>query len=105
MNAVLLVTVNAVGIMAHHLGEKSQRESFINCRAYIGAKLQFQEQGQKLVCARFTRCFLKTAATYSFLSFLSNALFGRNDLTVKHKIGCEVSLLSLSYVLSSSSGV
>ena len=68
VNAVLLVTVNAVGIMAHHLGEKSQRESFINCRAYIGAKLQFQEQGQKLVCARFTRGFLKTVC-YVFLSF------------------------------------
>lgn len=46
---VLLVMVNAVGVLAHHVAEKSQRESFINCRAYIGAKLQFQEQGQKLV--------------------------------------------------------
>lgn len=49
MNMVLLVVVNAVGIMAHHVSEKAQRESFINCRASIGAKLEFQEQGQKLV--------------------------------------------------------
>lgn len=49
MNGVLFVIVNTVGIMAHHIGEKSQRESFINCRAYIGAKLESQEQGLKLV--------------------------------------------------------
>ena len=49
VNAVLFIVVNAVGIMAHHVSEKTQRESFINCRAYIGAKLESQEQGQKLV--------------------------------------------------------
>lgn len=35
--------------MAHHISEKTQRESFVNCRAYIGAKLESQEQGLKLV--------------------------------------------------------
>lgn len=49
VNTVLFAVVNSVGIMAHHVGEKTQRESFINCRAYIGAKLESQEQGHKLV--------------------------------------------------------
>lgn len=49
VNVVLLITANVVGLMARHIAEKHQRESFVRCRAYIGAKIQFQEQGQKLV--------------------------------------------------------
>jgi len=49
VNAVLLLVTNAVGILAHHISEKRQRQSFINCHAFFAARLEAQEQGMKLV--------------------------------------------------------
>ncbi|XP_067937013.1 adenylate cyclase type 6-like, partial [Watersipora subatra] len=85
VSGILFLAANGVGILAHHVGEKSQRESFINCRAYIGAKLQLQDEGQKLV----------KVAEMCLPKFLCHEVCA--DLTMYNSVVCPRQIFAKSY--------
>ena len=48
-NIIILVTVNLVGIFIHNLTEEGQRRAFLDTRDCIAAKLEMEDENEKLV--------------------------------------------------------
>lgn len=48
-NGVLFLSVNIAGIFIHYLTQRSQRKTFIDTRNCIAARLEIQEENEKLV--------------------------------------------------------
>ena len=48
-NIIILVTVNLVGIFIHNLTEEGQRRAFLDTRDCIAAKLEMEDENDKLV--------------------------------------------------------
>ena len=54
-NIIILVTVNLVGIFIHNLTEEGQRRAFLDTRDCIAAKLEMEDENEKLVSLRLWR--------------------------------------------------
>ena len=50
-NIIILVTVNLVGIFIHNLTEEGQRRAFLDTRDCIAARLEMEDENEKLVRA------------------------------------------------------
>ena len=48
-NIIILITVNLVGIFIHNLTEEGQRRAFLDTRDCIAAKLEMEDENEKLV--------------------------------------------------------
>ena len=48
-NIIILITVNLVGIFIHNLTEEGQRRAFLDTRDCIAAKLEMEDENDKLV--------------------------------------------------------
>ena len=48
-NIIILVTVNLVGIFIHNLTEEGQRRAFLDTRDCIAARLEMEDENEKLV--------------------------------------------------------
>ena len=48
-NIIILVTVNLVGIFIHNLTEEGQRRAFLDTRDCIAARLEMEDENDKLV--------------------------------------------------------
>ena len=48
-NLVILVAVNLVGIFIHNLTEEGQRRAFLDTRDCIAARLEMEDENEKLV--------------------------------------------------------
>ena len=48
-NILVLLTVNIVGIFIHNLTEEGQRRAFLDTRDCIAAKLEMEDENEKLV--------------------------------------------------------
>ena len=48
-NIIILVTVNLVGMFIHNLTEEGQRRAFLDTRDCIAAKLEMEDENEKLV--------------------------------------------------------
>ena len=63
-NIIILVSVNLVGIFIHNLTEEGQRRAFLDTRDCIAARLEMEDENEKLVSTFF--CFF-SSNKYSFL--------------------------------------
>ena len=54
-NIIILVTVNLVGIFIHNLTEEGQRRAFLDTRDCIAAKLEMEDENEKLVSLKLER--------------------------------------------------
>lgn len=54
-NIIILVTVNLVGIFIHNLTEEGQRRAFLDTRDCIAAKLEMEDENEKLVSLKLWR--------------------------------------------------
>ena len=52
-NIIILVTVNLVGIFIHNLTEEGQRRAFLDTRDCIAARLEMEDENEKLVIICF----------------------------------------------------
>ena len=48
-NIVVFISVNTAGVWLHHLMESAQRKTFLDTRNCIAAKLQMEDENEKLV--------------------------------------------------------
>ena len=48
-NIIILVSVNLVGIFIHNLTEEGQRRAFLDTRDCIAARLEMEDENEKLV--------------------------------------------------------
>ena len=48
-NIIILITVNLVGIFIHNLTEEGQRRAFLDTRDCIAARLEMEDENDKLV--------------------------------------------------------
>ena len=58
-NIIILVTVNLVGIFIHNLTEEGQRRAFLDTRDCIAARLEMEDENEKLVTFRICENMLK----------------------------------------------
>lgn len=58
-NIIILVTVNLVGIFIHNLTEEGQRRAFLDTRDCIAARLEMEDENEKLVTFRIFENMLK----------------------------------------------
>ena len=50
-NIIILLSVNLVGIFIHNLTEEGQRRAFLDTRDCIAARLEMEDENEKLVRA------------------------------------------------------
>ena len=62
-NIIILVTVNLVGIFIHNLTEEGQRRAFLDTRDCIAAKLEMEDENDKLVSLKLERRDIYLEAT------------------------------------------
>ena len=48
-NIIVLISVNLVGIFIHNLTEEGQRRAFLDTRDCIAARLEMEDENEKLV--------------------------------------------------------
>ena len=48
-NAIIYICVNAVGFFIHYIAEHAQRKSFMETRNCISARLEMEDENEKLV--------------------------------------------------------
>ena len=58
-NIIILVTVNLVGIFIHNLTEEGQRRAFLDTRDCIAARLEMEDENEKLVIMKRKKSNLK----------------------------------------------
>ena len=58
-NIIILVTVNLVGIFIHNLTEEGQRRAFLDTRDCIAAKLEMEDENEKLVSLKLQSGYLE----------------------------------------------
>lgn len=49
-NIIIFVCVNVVGLFVHNLMEHAQRKAFLDTRNCIAARLEMEDENEKLVC-------------------------------------------------------
>ena len=49
-NGIVFLGVNIAGIFLHNVTDKAQRKTFIDTRNCIAARLEIQDENDKLVC-------------------------------------------------------
>ena len=64
-NIIILVTVNLVGIFIHNLTEEGQRRAFLDTRDCIAARLEMEDENEKLVIemGKFKQCSMLSIVT------------------------------------------
>jgi Adenylyl cyclase N-terminal extracellular and transmembrane region len=57
-NTMVFLCVNIVGIFVHNLMEHAQRKVFLDTRNCIAARLEMEDENEKLVSSTFLICLL-----------------------------------------------
>ena len=63
-NIIILVTVNLVGIFIHNLTEEGQRRAFLDTRDCIAARLEMEDENEKLVKLKLKAEFKNNVLTF-----------------------------------------
>jgi hypothetical protein len=70
-NGLLYLAVNITGIFIHQLTERAQRRAFLDTRDCIDARLDIEEENEKLVSEKVNFLFLPLANIFRMVKSLS----------------------------------